>query len=51
MQKEYYEINLKPYAIKSSNSKGRIYQEKENSIRFHVSKESQFGITKAEIVY
>ena len=33
MQKNYKENNLKPYAIKSINSKGRIYNEKENSIR------------------
>ena len=33
MQKNYKENHLKPYAIKSINSKGRIYNEKENSIR------------------
>jgi len=33
MQKNYKENHLKPYAIKSINSKGRIYKEKENSIR------------------
>ncbi len=33
MQKNYKENNLKSYAIKSINSKGRIYKEKENSIR------------------
>ena len=33
MQKNYKENYLKPYAIKSINSKGRIYNEKENSIR------------------
>ena len=33
MQKNYNEIHLKPYAIKSINSKGRIYKEPENSIR------------------
>ena len=33
MQKDCKENHLKPYAIKSINSKGRIYQEKENSIR------------------
>ncbi len=33
MQKNYKENNLKPDAIKSINSKGRIYNEKENSIR------------------
>jgi len=33
MQKNFKENHLKPYAIKSINSKGRIYNEKENSIR------------------
>ena len=33
MQKNFKENNLKSYAIKSINSKGRIYNEKENSIR------------------
>ncbi len=33
MQKKYKEIHLKPYAVKTINSKGRIYYEKENSIR------------------
>ena len=33
MQKEYRENYLKPYAVKSINSKGRIYNESENSIR------------------
>ena len=33
MQKNYKENYLKPYAIKSNNCKGRIYNEKENSIR------------------
>ena len=33
MQKNFKENNLKSYAIKSINSKGRIYKEKENSIR------------------
>jgi len=33
MQKNYKENYLKPYAIKSINSKGRICKEKENSIR------------------
>ena len=33
MQKKYIENHLKSYAIKSINSKGRIYNENENSIR------------------
>ena len=33
MQKNYREKQLKPYAVKSINSKGRIYQEIESSIR------------------
>ena len=33
MQKNYTENNLKIYATKSSNSRGRIYKEPENSIR------------------
>jgi len=33
MQKNYKEYHLKPYAIKSVNTKGRIYDEKENSVR------------------
>jgi len=33
MQKNYQENHLKPYAVKSINSKGRIYKEPENSIR------------------
>ena len=33
MQKNYKENNLKPYAVKSNNTKGRIYKEIENSIR------------------
>ena len=33
MQKKYKENHLKPYAVKSINSKGRIYKEPENSIR------------------
>ena len=33
MQKKYKEIYLKPYATKSQNSIGRIFYEKENSIR------------------
>jgi len=33
MQKNYKENHLKIYAIKSINTKGRIYSEKENSIR------------------
>ncbi len=33
MQKNYKENHLKPYAVKSINSKGRIYKEHENSIR------------------
>jgi len=33
MQKNYKENHLKPYAVKSVNSKGRIYKETENYIR------------------
>ena len=33
MQKKYKENHLKPYAVKSVSSKGRIYKESENSIR------------------
>jgi dGTPase len=33
MQKKYKENHLKPYAVKSVNTKGRIYKEAENSIR------------------
>ena len=33
MQKNYKENHLKPYAVRSINSKGRIYKESENSIR------------------
>ena len=33
MQKNYKEKQLKPYAVKSINSKGRINKEPENSIR------------------
>ena len=33
MQKDYKENHLKPYAVKSINSKGRIYKEPENTIR------------------
>jgi len=33
MQKLYKEDYLKPYAVKSVNSKGRIYKEKENNTR------------------
>ena len=33
MQKNYKENNLKIYAVKSNNTKGRIYKEIENSIR------------------
>ena len=33
MQKNYKEEHLKSYAVKSINSKGRIYKEPENSIR------------------
>ena len=33
MQKNYKENHLKPYAVRSINSKGRIYKEPENSIR------------------
>ena len=33
MQKNYKENHLKPYAVKSVNSKGRIYKEPEHSIR------------------
>ena len=33
MQKKYKENHLKRYAVKSINSKGRIYKEHENSIR------------------
>ena len=33
MQKNYKENHLKSYAVKSINSKGRIYIEPENSIR------------------
>ena len=33
MQKNYKENHLKPYAVKSINSRGRIYKEPENSIR------------------
>ena len=33
MQKNYKENHLKPYAVKSVNSKGRIYKELESSIR------------------
>ena len=33
MQKNYKENYLKPYAVKSINSKGRIYKEPDNSIR------------------
>jgi len=33
MQKNYKENHLKPYAVKSGNSKGRIYKELESSIR------------------
>jgi len=33
MQKKYKEDYLKPYAVKSINSKGRIYKESESSIR------------------
>jgi len=33
MQKNYKENHLKPYAIKSNFSKGRVYNENENQIR------------------
>ena len=33
MQKKYKEIFLKSYALKSNNSKGRIYKEKDSSVR------------------
>jgi len=33
MQKKYQENQLKPYAIKSNNTKGRVYKELENYIR------------------
>ena len=33
MQKNYKENHLKPYAVKSANSKGRVYKELESSIR------------------
>jgi len=33
MQKKYKENHLKPYAVKSINSRGRIYKETENFIR------------------
>jgi len=33
MQKNYKENHLKPYAVKSLNSRGRLYKEAENSIR------------------
>ena len=33
MQKNYKENYLKPYAVKSINSRGRLYKEAENSIR------------------
>ena len=33
MQKNYIENYLRPYAVKSSNTKGRTYKELENSIR------------------
>ena len=33
MQKNFKENYLKPYAVKSINSKGRLYKEKENSFR------------------
>ena len=33
MQKNFNEIYLKPYAIRTVNTKGRIYKEQENSIR------------------
>jgi len=33
MQKKYNENHLKSYAVKSANSKGRIYEESENFIR------------------
>jgi dGTPase len=33
MQKNYKENHLKPYAVKSANTKGRIYKELESSIR------------------
>jgi len=33
MQKNYKENHLKPYAVKSVNSKGRVYKELESSIR------------------
>jgi len=33
MQKKYKENHLKPYAVKSINSQGRIYKEPENAIR------------------
>ena len=33
MQKKYNENHLKPYAVKSINSRGRIYKESENFIR------------------
>ena len=33
MQKKFKENHLKPYAVRSVNTKGRVYKEKENSIR------------------
>jgi len=33
MQKNYKENHLKPYAVRSINSKGRIYKEPENTVR------------------
>ena len=33
MQKKYKANNLKPYAAKSNNSKGRIYKERESYVR------------------
>ena len=40
MQKNYKENHLKIYAIKSINTKGRIYSEKENSIRSPYQRDS-----------
>ena len=40
MQKNYKENHLKPYAVRSINSKGRIYKESENSIRSPYQRDS-----------
>ena len=44
MQKDFKENNLKPYAVKSANTRGRLFNEKEHNECFYIYIKCKYNI-------